>query len=445
MAIFSRRTIQQLIDDSSAFLASSELLRKLRNLDERSDETIPTEWELAVLVAFSRLGSVSPEPDGGSTRPDLQFVPRESRQPVVIEISVVSDKHLHEENPFELLMEDFRKRLSKVFPEERLGRFHLDVRPISPMPVYRGSRVTRKLRLPRPHQFKQTIFNRRFAQFLASVKAAPTRHHQYVVKSEQVDVAIRFDPTTKGLSGGYPVFTLAHSKTSNPVANVLHAKAQQLRASSLPGPYGIVICDGGCDLLSRRQGDDWSSFHLDDVVQHFLQINTSVSFVSVLVVVADNSGRIGPRHLRIQQRLYHNRDYETLDSAIKQSILKLPDALPPPARTAVNARNHLTWLLESRGTDEGDTFEGGFSMSDRNFKVSLRTIQALLGGRTDAKTFDETHGFPKKNPFLRNLEEGRLIVKVEVEKGILAEDDDWLIFTFGTPDPAVSPYRPPVT
>ena len=56
--------------------------------------------------------------------------------------------------------------------------------------------------------------------------------------------------------------------------------------------------------------------------------------------------------------------------------------------------------------------------------------------------FPGMHGL-RRNPFLRNLDEGRLITKIEVEKGTPAEDDDWLIFTFGEPDPAMSPYRPP--
>jgi hypothetical protein len=81
-------------------------------------------------------------------------------------------------------------------------------------------------------------------------------------------------------------------------------------------------------------------------------------------------------------------------------------------------------------------------LSDRTFKVSLRTIQELLGGRKDVKSFEDMHGL-QRNPFLRNLDEGRLIIKVEGEKGTPAEDDDWLIFTFGEPDSAVSPYRPP--
>jgi hypothetical protein len=33
--------------------------------------------------------------------------------------------------------------------------------------------------------------------------------------------------------------------------------------------------------------------------------------------------------------------------------------------------------------------------------------------------------------------------RIEIEKGNAGEDDDWIIFTFGDADPAVSPYRPP--
>ena len=64
------------------------------------------------------------------------------------------------------------------------------------------------------------------------------------------------------------------------------------------------------------------------------------------------------------------------------------------------------------------------------------------GASVCLKSFEVMHGL-RRNTFLRNLDEGRLITKIEVEKGTPAEDDDWLIFTFGEPDPAVSRYRPP--
>ncbi len=442
MSIFSRRTVQDLLEKASRFLTPQEIASKLHNLEAGLDETIPTEWELAVLVAFSRLGAVIHEPATTATRPDLQFTPQQSSSSLIIDIRTVSDKRLHEENPYELLMEDFRTRLHKAFPDQRSGSFDLQVRPISPMPVHRGARARKKLRLPHSHHFKRTIFNRGFTQFLTAVKAAPTTRHEYVVKSEEADVTIRFDPVSSGLSGGYPVFTLAHSIESNPVARALQKKAKQLKDSKLSGTYGIVLCDGSCDLMTRQRQDDWSSFHLDDVVRHFLANNTSISFVLTLTVLTDRSGYIGPRHLHVQQRLYQNRNYSSLDPEIRQSVETLHTFLPAPARTAPNAKSHLEWRLRAGIPNHGDSFEGGLTLSDRTFKVSLRTIQELLGGRKDVKSFEDMHGL-QRNPFLRNLDEGRLIIKVEVEKGTPAEDDDWLIFTFGEPDSAVSPYRPP--
>lgn len=359
-----------------------------------------------------------------------------------MEQATVSDKRLHEENPYELLMEDFQRRLNLAFPDHSPGSFGLQVRAISPMPIYRGTRVSKKLHLPRSHHFKRVIFNRDFAQFLKAVKASPTKRHQYIVKNDEADVAIHFDPTSTGLSGGHPVFTLAHSIESNPVARALQKKARQLKDSKLSGAYGIILCDGSCDLLTTQRHDDWSSFHLDDVVRRFLANHTSISFVVTLTVLTDRSGYIGPGHLHIRQRLYQNQDYNSLDPEIRQSVETLHRCLPPPARTAVNAKNHLEWLLRAGVPNHGNSFEGGLVSTDRTFKVSLRVIQELLGGRKDVKSLEVMHGL-RRNPFLRNLDEGRLITKIEVEQGTPAEDDDWLIFTFGEPDPAVSPYRPP--
>jgi hypothetical protein len=71
-------------------------------------------------------------------------------------------------------------------------------------------------------------------------------------------------------------------------------------------------------------------------------------------------------------------------------------------------------------------------------------IRMVATNDKDVKSFEDMHGL-QRNPFLRNLDEGRLIARVEIEKGNPGEDDDWIIFTFGDADPAVSPYRPPDT
>jgi hypothetical protein len=441
MAIFSRRALQDLIDNSSSFLEAKQVRRKVNILNQEQEATIPTEWELALLYAFTRLGQALHEEDlGGKARPDIRFTPTSARNSIAIDIAVVSDKYLHKENPYDALMEELTRRLRKSFPQGIPGNFHLEVRAVS-LNVFRGSGPT-KLRIPHQHQFKSAVFNKDFSAFLARIIASPLVRQVFSVKNYDVDIGITFEPSRYGLSGSHASYTTAHSKTSNPVANTLHAKAKQLKSCGFPGPYGIVLCDGGCELLTRKH-TDWTSFHIDDVVRNFLRRNQSISFVLTVIVGQDNSGRIGPRHLRIEYRLYPNQNFSTLDPLIQQSISRVPEFLPHPVKTALNANSHLAWLRETGQRNQSDSFYGGFTMSGRALKISLRTIQELLAGRIDSATFNQAHGFDRGNPFLKNLEEGCLIAKAEVQRSEIQEDDDWIVFTFGNPDPAVSAFRTP--
>lgn len=362
MAIFSRRAVQDLINKNSSLLNAQQLRRKVSILNDGRVATLPTEWELALLYAFATLGQVLHENDcGGDTRPDIQFTPAGTRNSIAIDITVVSDKHLHKENPYDALMQALLRRLRRYFPQGIPGNFHLDVRAMS-LDVFRGSGPT-KLRIPRQHQFKRTVFDQEFSAFLGRVSASPSVRQIFSVKNDEVDVAITFDPTRCGISGSHASYTTTHSRNSNPVANALHTKAKQLKSCGFPGPYGIVLCDGGCELLTRKYAD-WASFHISDVVGDFLNRNQSISFVLALVVREDNSGRIGPDHLHIEHRLYPNRSFSTLDPLIQQSVPRVPAFLPHPMKTALNADSHLAWLRATNQKNQSDSFYGGLTMSE---------------------------------------------------------------------------------
>lgn len=63
----------------------------------------------------------------------------------------------------------------------------------------------------------------------------------------------------------------------------------------------------------------------------------------------------------------------------------------------------------------------------------------MLAGRITYDEFPEAY----RDYFKRRVSEGRLFEEVEVEKGDNEKDDDWLIFRFGEPDPAISPFTVP--
>ena len=127
-----------------------------------------------------------------------------------------------------------------------------------------------------------------------------------------------------------------------------------------------------------------------------------------------------------------NAELEDFLSNLHKHIVEI---FPYPIRSALNAVN----ALESTKKHLGSSFIGGFTMSGYEIKLSSRTILDLLAGRI---TYDE---FPDdyKDFFQRRASEGRLFEAVGIEKDTNEKDDDWLIFKFGKPDPAVTPYTVP--
>jgi hypothetical protein len=84
------------------------------------------------------------------------------------------------------------------------------------------------------------------------------------------------------------------------------------------------------------------------------------------------------------------------------------------------------------------------TMSENKIRLSARAVLDLLSGTKTPEEFFA--GFGNRGPFAgnqfdRQRELGRLITKIEFLPG--EDDDDEIEFTFGSADPAVSPYCPP--
>jgi len=75
MAMFSRRALQNAIDESLPYADRSKRRDWVRTLNSpTSVKYIPTEWELVILQSLAALGTVHHESDlGGETKPDLHF------------------------------------------------------------------------------------------------------------------------------------------------------------------------------------------------------------------------------------------------------------------------------------------------------------------------------------------------------------------------------------
>src|SRR3989338_7027759 len=117
--------------------------------------------------------------------------------------------------------------------------------------------------------------------------------------------------------------------------------------------------------------------------------------------------------------------------------------LPKPATDAMNATNRI----KSDKRNEGLSFYGGMKMTNNTISISARALHELLAGRVSQKRFLEGHRLiptqthpDDKNFFELRLREGKMFEEIRIEKSRM-EDDDWIIFKFWKPDPAISPFK----
>ncbi len=68
---------------------------------------------------------------------------------------------------------------------------------------------------------------------------------------------------------------------------------------------------------------------------------------------------------------------------------------------------------------------------------SRELLEALAGGRKLGGDYSPD----LQETFQKVLEEGRLPVSAKVIPGEVNENDDWIEFEFGSPDPAVTDFR----
>src|SRR5688500_3912164 len=100
MAVFSRRNVQRMIDENASFLSEDDLVDHVNKLNRNNFQSLDTEWEVAVLNAFSKLGTVEHEKNfGGSTYPDLFFTTDDGKS-VVADVTTISDEGFEERNPY---------------------------------------------------------------------------------------------------------------------------------------------------------------------------------------------------------------------------------------------------------------------------------------------------------------------------------------------------------
>ena len=110
MAIFSNRTLQRVLTDTTSIIPRGRRREYVRDLNQ-TVASLDVEWELALIWAFSRITAVEYEPQtSGTSKPDLGVRLNDKDLAFVADIRTISDKGIEMETP----MEEFQRRFHRI-------------------------------------------------------------------------------------------------------------------------------------------------------------------------------------------------------------------------------------------------------------------------------------------------------------------------------------------
>jgi hypothetical protein len=384
---------------------------------------LATEWEVAVLNALSKVGRIEYEPKlSGNVSLDVLF--KSQTFSALIEITTVSDRGLDDANPVWRLCQELIKQVQEHGLDP--ARFYVSVDGNWRELFLGGPKVS--LCLPNAEDFPKTIFNTKFQRFLRNLNTSNVKVSYRIELRDNAGLTVSFDPTQKSFGCTHLSYTVPFTAHGNPVHNRLHAKALQLGRAGFDGIKGIILCDAGCQMLTR-QGHRGMNLGGAEIIASFLNEEPSIGFVTVLSIESDGSHTFGPKHLRIVDKTYVNRSHRDFAELLGSFFRELVLHLPRPETTSINAHDV---------TDQGKSFYGGGSMAGTTIKISARTVIGILAGKIPTEEFQESHK-PFAEHFARMLRDGGMLKEVRVEK--TERDDDWVEFVFSERDPAISPFQ----
>jgi hypothetical protein len=379
MAIFSRRTLQRLINENAAFLSNRQTRKHVESLNRMEKElSLAAEWEVVLINAFSKFRNVVHEKHfGGSTRADIYFEPKDDpTEAFLMDITTVSDRGLEEKNPQDAL----HKELMKIARERGLRpiSFNVEVAAHSE-PGYKGGSKVR-LKIPGRARFKQVIFNKRFDEFLDKICQNPQAVHSHEIHSDDAELMIRYNPSQTFSMIGYSDYHQVYSLTENKLYEALQSKVSQLRRTNFNGPRGIIVCDNRYDLVLKISSSRLPPV-VDEIVHRFLANEESINFAILACVEPDDvtAWEQGDDRCHLQFYLYEGKKFDEIKAYIRAIMQFLPKVVPKPV---LDPRNAINWFKGPR-PGEGKSLGGGYAMGNKvNFVViSSRSLLDLLSGK----------------------------------------------------------------
>jgi hypothetical protein len=443
MSIFTRRQLQQMLNELGPWLVRSkatDLLKRLENVSP--DQAIPAEFELALSWAVTKTARLEIDRPMGNKTPDIYSPDLFSSAPVSIDVRAISDDFLSGQA--------FMRRAAKII------NWTCDqiLKGVATHLHYTFQERSEYIR----DDFGRTRFDRRrlitesfqmepelrtaLVEWLKNGSTKQPLHWN----GKDINVIITWrDYVPPQLNTFCTMPSLAYSLRENPLYRVLKSKADQLQNVPDGVHRGIFLGDAGCQLFNNI---DWvdrvnHTYSGQQVIEAFLADENTIDFVAIFSVKRANEGSWdSSKNPRIWY-LYLFEQKKSPDKLDLSRLMHLRDVLPAPYLSGYQARS---WHEQGMFSQQARRLYLPTSMSigrqSMTVRISARALQELMAGRLTAEGFENWTG-GRPNPFEQHLALGWTISSVAMEPKNASADDDYLIFTFKD-DPAARALRLPV-
>lgn len=438
MFVFTRRAMQQMLDNIAPWMPAGPLAELIGRLNTKRTNRLPQMWELAWLHALGSVVPVEHERPLPNGKPDLWFSVSDGHRivPVVADITTLSDSALDSANPFERLSEAVHQQARKAGIHG--GGFHVEVSHLEP-----GESGARKVQLliPVGPSFEQLV-KRHLKPFARNVAADPTTPSLLEVDEPGAKFTVEYKGPSRYSGGSHRAYDGVLSRDNNVLFNRLKDKTRQLRGAPEGAIRMLVVCDGDCALLSRDRPTE--GFSAKQIAEHFLRASQTIDLVFLVTVVEESVSSFARRDRRYMRcilvaaasgRSAHLTSgvVEAVSRVFEEALKKLPEPHMMP-NNAIRRNFDSEWSA---------SMEGGYEQGGDRIKVSARAVLELLAGAMSYERFAEVHGWTEGrfNMFRSRLASGQIVRSARIECLSPGQDDDWLEFEFGPPDPAISAFR----
>ncbi len=441
MSLFYRRSIQEMLSHCSYFLSKEQLETLVKNLNLENEKSLHAQWELAVLYALSASGLMEHEPDY-KRKPDIRWTSRNSLHEFIADVRTVSDEGYEKENPREF----YRRELYRQTKKAGLDPSFFRDEPGHAMEGnnFRDRKV--KLLYPPVNEYKR-LFNADFFNFIQRIKNNQPGYDEIRLQGGNFDVKVIYQVQQGSIriGGGNISYTVPYSATRNPVFHALKDKANQLKRAEYQGVKGVILTDGGCQMLNNGFRSPTGETYTDeDIILRFLKGRKSISFVMTIFTKRENHLYSQLEPLRIRAKLFANPDADfLLPNTCKNALMEMPRFIPEPKLNGDNAARHLKqgWDGPEKGWYGGTKITSGSFMN--KIYISSRSLAELLSQQISLEKFCEINNLNGDQGNILNLwlNQGLGISNVAFERHE-NQDDDHVVLTY-EPDFSLKKYEMP--